>query len=277
MNKEMSDFYLGCYKSSYDKRDWLVTSLVADMVDVLPIKYDITDKMTLVQNQGNEGSCVGFSGCAIKEYQEQIDYSRYIRLSERFIYEESKKISGHSEGTTLKACAKVLVEKGICEYKFWEYKPKEVGERKPGADANALKYRIQAGYVRITNEKELKASLIKYGAIHLGVLVYRNWYKQNKGHIPNLGFWDNWLARPLGGHAIALVGYNDETKEYKFKNSWGKDWGDAGYGYISFKHMKQIMMDAICYIDIDDPNDFVPSKIKTVNDLSSKERKNSWI
>lgn len=272
MNKEM----LGCYKSPYDKRDWLVTPLVADMIETLPTKFDLTNEQTPVRHQGNEGSCVGHAGGAVKEWMEQHDYGRFIGLSPRYIYEESKKISGHSEGTTLKACAKVLVEKGICEDKFWEYKPREVGERKPGADTNALKYRIQPGYVRITNEKELKASLIKYGTLLIGVLVYRNWKRQKNGHIPNLGFWEHWLGRPLGGHAIALVGYNDETQEYKFKNSWGTGWGENGYGYISYKHMKAILMDAICMLDIVDPDDWL-GDIMTVGDLTATQRKNSWI
>jgi len=270
MNKEM----LGCYKSPYDNRDWLVTCLIADVIDTLPTKYDISSEMTPIRNQGNEGSCVGHAGGAVKEWMEQKDYGRFIGLSPRFVYEEAKKISGHSEGTTLKACAQVLKEKGICEDRFWEYIPKQVGERKPGADDNALKYRIQPGYVRVTNEKELKASLVKYGVVMIGVLVYRNWYKQKNGHIPNLGFWDNWLAQPLGGHAIALVGYDDETKEYKFKNSWGNGWGDAGYGYITYKHMKAILMDAVLMLDIEDPKEYNFTK---VGDLTEKERKNSWV
>jgi len=79
---------LGCIKSDRDERDFLVTSLVENILEKLPSFYDITNKMTPVQNQGSEGACVGFSGVAIKEYQEQIDYGLVVRLSERFLYEE---------------------------------------------------------------------------------------------------------------------------------------------------------------------------------------------
>lgn len=38
-----------------------------------------------------------------------------------------------------------------------------------------------------------------------------------------------------GSHAVLLVGYNDEKKEFLFQNSWGESWGDKGFGRISYK------------------------------------------
>ena len=35
-----------------------------------------------------------------------------------------------------------------------------------------------------------------------------------------------------GGHVILLIGYNSETKTFIFRNSWGKSWGQNGYGTI---------------------------------------------
>lgn len=40
------------------------------------------------------------------------------------------------------------------------------------------------------------------------------------------------------GHAILLVGYDKIKKEFLFKNSWGQDWGESGYGRISFDHVE---------------------------------------
>jgi hypothetical protein len=42
-------------------------------------------------------------------------------------------------------------------------------------------------------------------------------------------------AMCLGGyHAIALVGYDDATREFTFVNSWGRGWGSDGYGRMSY-------------------------------------------
>jgi C1A family cysteine protease len=40
--------------------------------------------------------------------------------------------------------------------------------------------------------------------------------------------------RCLGGHAIMAVGYNDKTKMFKIRNSWGSGWGDKGYFYMPY-------------------------------------------
>ena len=37
-----------------------------------------------------------------------------------------------------------------------------------------------------------------------------------------------------GGHAMAVIGYDDARQLYKIQNSWGTDWGAGGYFWISY-------------------------------------------
>lgn len=41
-------------------------------------------------------------------------------------------------------------------------------------------------------------------------------------------------------HAVLIVGYDLGKKIFHFKNSWGTQWGDQGYGTISFDYMDQL-------------------------------------
>ena len=41
----------------------------------------------------------------------------------------------------------------------------------------------------------------------------------------------------LGGHAIVIVGYDEEKRLFTFRNSWGEDWGDKGYGYLPYDYV----------------------------------------
>lgn len=50
---------------------------------------------------------------------------------------------------------------------------------------------------------------------------------------------------PCGGHAIVLVGYDDEQKVFMFKNSWGPKWGQEGYGFVTFDHIDQYSFDPV--------------------------------
>src|SRR6185369_4893812 len=38
----------------------------------------------------------------------------------------------------------------------------------------------------------------------------------------------------LGGHAVLIVGYTSSTRRFLVRNSWGTEWGQAGYFTIPF-------------------------------------------
>jgi hypothetical protein len=45
-----------------------------------------------------------------------------------------------------------------------------------------------------------------------------------------------------GGHALVLVGYNDEHHHFIVRNSWGKEWGREGHGFLSYKAVQNGMV-----------------------------------
>ena len=55
------------------------------------------------------------------------------------------------------------------------------------------------------------------------------------------------------GHAICVVGYSDPRQHFIFKNSWGEDWGDDGYGYIPYSYMSMYSWDAWTSVDVTVP------------------------
>jgi C1A family cysteine protease len=56
--------------------------------------------------------------------------------------------------------------------------------------------------------------------------VTNYWGNPNKGIIPLSG-------KINGAHAVTIVGYRlGKVNFFVFKNSWGKGWGDGGYGYL---------------------------------------------
>ncbi len=271
-------YSFSCHKSPYDERDFLLKSFIKPIG--LPSEYDLTKKMTPVRDQGGEGSCVGFAtvvGC--REYQEQIDFDTFIGLSPRFLYEEAKRISGHKEGTTLKAAMQVALNLGVCKEELWPYIPNDVRSPAPKAYQNAKQHKIKT-YARVTNIEELKQAIVdpKIGPVLIGVLVFKGMVAEQckrDGIVPYPTFCD----RPIGGHALCAVGYMEESPYFKtgghikIKNSWGLNWGISGYGYLSDKYIKKQMLDAFSSVDIKgSPN------IMTVADLpKTKESRRLWV
>jgi C1A family cysteine protease len=40
-----------------------------------------------------------------------------------------------------------------------------------------------------------------------------------------------------GGHAVLGVGYDDNSKCFIIKNSWGENWGDKGFFYMPYDYI----------------------------------------
>lgn len=259
---------LGFIPSPNDRRNLMMSAFLPTFP--IPEKKDYTEEMTPVGDQGEEGACVGFAvAIGLKEYQEKKEHQRHIPLSPRFVYEEARKIDGfpdHEQGTSCLAAMKVLEQKGVCEWDFWPYDVQRVGEPKPGTEENAKQYRIQA-YGQLDSLETMKRSLVVDGPFVAGVPVYENWRTQEvwgTGKIPAPPENEN----PIGGHAICMVGYDDDTQLFKFKNSWGPRWGENGYGYLPYQYMELEYSEAFSATDlIGNPNDLIRAKERVLEKL----------
>ena len=59
-------------------------------------------------------------------------------------------------------------------------------------------------------------------------------------------------AATFDGHSVVLVGYHKSAKYpgggyFIFRNSWGKNWGDNGYGHMPFKYVLDLANDLLVY------------------------------
>lgn len=257
---------LGLIPSPEDGRDILMSAFLP--VFSVPHKFDYTEQMTSVKDQGTEGTCVGFA-CAvgIKEYQEKIEHTQKIELSPRFLYQKCKERDGipDQEGTYIRIALKILKEIGVCEEDYWPYIARNPGSPKPGAVENANRYKIKA-YARLDSLDIIKRSLVVNGPCVAGVPVYANWMTPevySTGKVPAPG-----NSRLVGGHAICIVGFDDDTQLLKFKNSWSTDWGDNGYGYLPYHYMELDRSEAWSATDlIEDPETLVKAKEKVLQRL----------
>ena len=234
---------LGCLKDPEDERDFPLTRMTAAQKKKLPKSVDYTNKMSGVSDQGDEGTCVGFATVdGLKEYQEHVEWNKNIQLSVRYVYSNAKKIDGmpDQEGTTIRCALKTIQKKGVAPDDCWPYKPHQTDVPCDKADELAKPYRIER-YVRLNSLQEMKESLVVNGPFVAGVYVFDSWSQASEnGKIPMPKEGDQ-LA---GGHAICIVGYDDDKKEFKFKNSWTASWGDYGYGHMPYDYVNAYLVDA---------------------------------
>ncbi|PSJ73810.1 hypothetical protein C7N43_27240 [Sphingobacteriales bacterium UPWRP_1] len=81
-------------------------------------------------------------------------------------------------------------------------------------------------------ESILKSGLKSFGPLVIDIALFdTSFYSDNSGIISEPATQNYYLQQ-----ALVLVGYDDDKKMFKVVNSKGNQWGDGGYGYVSYQY-----------------------------------------
>ena len=226
-----------------------------------PDTISFLSEMTDVGNQGDRGTCVAWScGNGMKEWQEKKEERRVIKLSVEQLYQWCKEIDGvSSDGTYLRCAMKVLREKGIPQNEFRPY-----GDSNPGnqdiIERNAETFRV-ASYatVNFKDVDAIESAIFQNGPLPVALKILDDCGWKS-------GFVHGVSDKSLGAHAVCLVGYDRPKQLFTFKNSWGKMWGQGGYGTVSYTYFTKNCISAWTSIDMKNSK-IVPIQKKTCWDF----------
>jgi C1A family cysteine protease len=84
------------------------------------------------------------------------------------------------------------------------------------------------GWFGLTSAADMKQALSDHGPFEATMLVYDDFYQYSGG------VYRHTWGDLEGGHAVAIVGYNDDEGYWIAKNSWGTSWGEAGWFKIAY-------------------------------------------
>ncbi|OMF31940.1 C1 family peptidase [Paenibacillus peoriae] len=255
----MEAYGTGYIPSPIDKRDFIMEGFLP--LILLSPEIDYSTPEIKMRSQGTQNTCVGFAFSFMKEYQELKEHKRYIQFSPLYLYRKCKEVDGIPEdGTHPRIAAKILLKTGICEESFLPYNT--IGDEtspKSDADKNALKYRIKA-FAQLTNIQSMKRSLAINGPFVAGLPISMNDWLIKVSKTGRIPMPDNIESLQLG-HAICVIGYDDNTQVFKFQNSWGEHWGDKGFGYLPYKYMELYCKEAYGVTDlITEPEGLIEQK-----------------
>ncbi len=224
-----------------------------------PPDVNLIPKMTAIKNQHSRGTCVAFACVAVREFlaESKPDFS------EQFLYWVCDKLDDEPEepGTTVENGYIGLTDVGVCLEQTWLYNPLPIpgneGQGPPpaGAEKEAGKYKLAKMIDLDENSvQELKMCLkgtdgVPGRPVTFAIPVYNSWFKSMAVKLSGQ------ITMPLpgetyvGGHAMVLVGYQDDSSVpgggfFIIRNSWGAAWGTTceygpGYGTIPYKYIKE--------------------------------------
>lgn len=229
---------LNAMRDVQDIRDrWYEPSLVA-------LKKVVDNrKFSVIRDQGEDGACTGFGLAAAIDILNSKNNNPGFTASTRMLYDMAKR---HDEwpgyrysGSSCRGAIKGWKNMGVCSEKNWPYTSAKNSELTI-ARAKAARNNTLGAYYRLRPEvSDYHSALNEVDAIYVSADVHDGWWEPKKRTGGKLA-----LITPSseisGGHAFCIVGYNDEG--FLVQNSWGKNWGSAGFALWPYEDW----LDNIC-------------------------------
>ena len=220
--------------------------------DKMPVKFDLRNYgwVTPVKDQGFMGACWAFGNMAALESSLLRFTNKTYSLSVNNMQNSMLKFSKYGEdtlgegGNAFTAVAYVIDWLGVFPDEYDGYD--ELGKIS-SLYITPENIHIQNAVVIPTIKKASDRDLIKNALINYGAVAASHCadFNQNK-YFNKSSFAQYCYDKSESTHRICVVGWDDNYSRYNFlktpkgdgawicKNSWGTNWGDGGYFYVSY-------------------------------------------
>ena len=227
-----------------DHRDQMYTPPVALGAAPLPHKVDLSPKCPkTIYDQGQLGSCTANAIAAAFEFDLLRQGAKDFMPSRLFIYYNERVMEGtvrEDAGAMIRDGIKSIKTLGVATEKSWPYSDANPGtfqEKPPAAIYQAALSHQVTSYLRIARSlRSMKACLASGFPFVFGFTVYEGFESPavaKSGEVQLPGAHES----AIGGHAVLAVGYDDATQRFLVRNSWGHDWGKAGYFTMPYAYL----------------------------------------
>lgn len=226
----------------------------------LPTKYSLKDLglVTNAKNQGDAQSCWAFTALGAMESNRLVNGENASDFSEAHLvwFAQNSLSADIGDGITranaygiggnwMLATAALSRWSGTvneADYPFYPYEFSKMGNYSESERYNTSGGAILNSAEQLTSLPDIKSWIMKNGAVEANIYFDYSFFNMN-----NNSYCCN--DSSLGvNHAILIVGWDDYYSKSNFnssskpaypgaflcKNSWGEDWGDNGYFWVSY-------------------------------------------
>jgi len=233
----------------------------------LPVKMDLRQFCTAIENQGALGSCTAQAAVGVVEYFETRAHQEHVDGSRLFVYKTTRNLMGVTgdTGAWNRTAMGALALCGCAPEKYWPYTDVDPNfDEEPPAfiyaladNYEALKYFCHDPLSANKPTAQVLLSVKLY--IAMGIPSTFGFWGFESGHWEGSSYvmpYDDGKIYYPGpndparwGHAVVAIGYDDKKKiknphtnktktgALLLRNSWGTAWGESGYGWIPYDYL----------------------------------------
>jgi len=240
----------------YDKAE-IFEPLADNKKNPMPNKVSLLKYCPPRKNQGQQGSCVGWSsGYAARSILHARATGvkpKNATFSPSFVYNQIA-LKG-CQGTYLQKAMELMRDEGALPFSKFAYNEFDC-EKQPNSNQiqQAGQYRTK-GFNRLTKGRSYKTDLLgikqnlAQGApVVIGMMVGGSFMTNMNGRsvwTPNKS---DYNKRNFGGHAMCVIGYDDYKTDkegaFQIMNSWGEKWGKKGIFWIRYSDFEYFTQEA---------------------------------
>lgn len=165
--------------------------------------------------------------------------SQFQPCSRNFIYyceRDANGTTGEDSGASIRDVCKVLTGLGAPPERMCPYGVATMYEQPlHQAYVEAARHRVKR-YFALDGLDDLRHCLADGFPFLAGLSIYDSFLGSavaSTGIVPLPGINESLQ----GGHALCFVGYDDTTRMFRGRNSWGTSWGQAGYFEIPYDYL----------------------------------------
>ena len=228
----------------------------------LPKSFSLKGYCPTPKSQGQQPSCVGWASAygartianAVKNnWNYQTATINQNTFSPSFVYNliKSKEDINCKRGSYISDAMKLMNSYGVLQFKDFSYdytncqkKPSNYGYQL-AKNNTILSFERLAKWDSPANlVDKVKKAIANKNPVVIGMQVSKTFYSAK-------GAWSGIHQGKPGGHAMVVIGYDDEKYggAFEIMNSWGSTWGNNGFIWVKYEHFKNETKTAYVLID----------------------------
>lgn len=211
---------------------------LADTAPAIPDFVDLSPDFPGIWNQWSLASCVSHAVAAVYSYCAKKQGLKKGVLARLFMWHFAKKAHGISafanDGVRFDDSFNVLLKMGAPGHWWWPYQTLIYFITPFPWVINKAKENRAVHFERCSLDEKTVINLLSQKIpIVVGINVPDEMKYDNLG---DTGI----MPMPIDndgtheGHAVVIVGYDQVTRLYKIRNSWGRGYGDDGHVYVPY-------------------------------------------